>query len=110
MRVWAVVLALAAIVGVFRLGLGLIATLLLSSGAGIALVSPERFNGIRRFASCLERRGLAAHDATDRIVCNKTTGALYFDEDGKGGAAPVEFAILATHPASLGFHDFVVIA
>jgi chromate transporter len=37
MRVWAVVLSAAAIVGMFRLRLGLIATLALSSAAGIAL-------------------------------------------------------------------------
>lgn len=52
----------------------------------------------------------AAHDPTDRIVYNKTTGALYFDKEGIGGAPPVEFAVLTTHPASLNFDDFVMIA
>jgi Ca2+-binding RTX toxin-like protein len=52
----------------------------------------------------------AAADADDRIIYNKTTGALYFDRDGAGGAAAIKFAVLDTHPANLSFHDFVVIA
>jgi hypothetical protein len=40
--------------------------------------------------------GAAAADASDRIVYNKTTGALFYDGDGQGGAAQVQFATLDT--------------
>lgn len=53
----------------------------------------------------------AAHDADDRIVYNTSTGALFYDADGVGGAAAVKFAMLGTgtHP-SIVASDFVVIA
>ncbi|MFN0194726.1 MAG: hypothetical protein ACKVP5_22585, partial [Aestuariivirga sp.] len=41
------------------------------------------------------RIGAAAADATDRIVYNNATGAVYFDADGLGGVAQVQFARLA---------------
>jgi Ca2+-binding RTX toxin-like protein len=52
--------------------------------------------------------GTAAADATDRIVYNSTTGALYFDADGKGGEAQVKFAVMTGLPF-LNALDFVVI-
>ena len=44
-------------------------------------------------------------DATDRIVYNSSTGALYYDADGQGGSAAVQIALIgtATHP-SLGLY------
>jgi Ca2+-binding RTX toxin-like protein len=39
--------------------------------------------------------GPAALDANDRIIYDDATGAVYFDVDGSGGAAAVQFAILA---------------
>ncbi len=40
----------------------------------------------------------AAADASDRIVYNTATGALYFDADGVGGSAATQFAKLSTVP------------
>jgi Ca2+-binding RTX toxin-like protein len=48
-----------------------------------------------------------ALDADDRIIYDKSTGALYYE---KSLAAPaVEFAVLSAHP-HLTFHDFVMVA
>jgi Ca2+-binding RTX toxin-like protein len=52
-----------------------------------------------------------AGDASDRILYNTTTGALYYDRDGTGAAAaPVVFAVLGSgsHPA-LTAADFVIV-
>jgi Ca2+-binding RTX toxin-like protein len=51
-----------------------------------------------------------AQDATDRIVYNTTTGALFFDADGNqaGGVAAVQFAVIDNHVA-LTNADFVVV-
>jgi len=53
----------------------------------------------------------AANDATDRIVYNTTSGALYYDADGLGGQAAVQIATFGTttHP-SLLFSDFQIVA
>ena len=51
--------------------------------------------------------GAAAHDANDRIIYNKATGALSYDADGKGGAAAVQFATLTG--LALTNADFVVV-
>jgi Ca2+-binding RTX toxin-like protein len=50
----------------------------------------------------------SAHDPTDRIVYNTTTGALFYDVDGTGGVAGVQFAVLDNH-AALTNADFVVV-
>ena len=51
--------------------------------------------------------GAAAHDSNDRIVYDKAHGALYWDADGSGQAAAVEFA---TVKAGLGLSavDFII--
>ncbi|HEX3860243.1 MAG TPA: MJ1477/TM1410 family putative glycoside hydrolase [Stellaceae bacterium] len=38
--------------------------------------------------------GSASHDADDRIIYNRTTGALSYDPDGTGAAAATPFAVL----------------
>ena len=44
---------------------------------------------------------LAPEDASDRILYNINTGMLFFDPDGSGGAAAVQFATLSNHAAGL---------
>jgi Ca2+-binding RTX toxin-like protein len=34
----------------------------------------------------------ASHDATDRVLYNQTTGALYYDADGNGSTAAIQLA------------------
>ena len=53
----------------------------------------------------------SAHDASDRIIYDTTTGKLFYDADGIGGAAAVLFATLGegTHP-QLVFSDIAIYA
>lgn len=43
--------------------------------------------------------GAKAHLATDRMIYNQVTGALYYDADGTGASQQVLVATLTTHPA-----------
>lgn len=52
--------------------------------------------------------GAEAHDATDRIIYDDQTGALYFDADGIGGADAQQFVQLAAE-INLTNADFYVI-
>lgn len=52
--------------------------------------------------------GVAATDASDRIIYDEATGTLWFDADGFDAGAAVEFAILTSLP-SLTASDFLVI-
>jgi Ca2+-binding RTX toxin-like protein len=52
--------------------------------------------------------GTAAGDADDRILYDSATGKLYFDIDGTGSVAPVQFAVLDGAPV-ISASDFVVI-
>ncbi len=53
------------------------------------------------------RQGSAAGDADDRIIYDKGTGALFYDPDGTGVVAQVQFARLKAG-TDLGAADFVV--
>jgi Ca2+-binding RTX toxin-like protein len=53
--------------------------------------------------------GTAAADAADRIVYDSATGKLYFDADGTGVKAAVQFAVLSGSP-TISAADFEVIA
>ncbi|MFD1331916.1 M10 family metallopeptidase C-terminal domain-containing protein [Methylopila musalis] len=53
-------------------------------------------------------RGTAAADALDRIIFDAQSGALFFDEDGAGGADQIRFATLGTGVA-LTHADFLVV-
>lgn len=50
----------------------------------------------------------SAQDGTDRIIYNTTSGALYYDADGQGGTAAVQFATLS-NLASVTKDDFLII-
>jgi len=52
--------------------------------------------------------GTEATDEDQRIVYDQTTGNLYYDPDGTGGAAAILFAKLDGHP-TLTASDFTVI-
>lgn len=53
-------------------------------------------------------KGVAAHDSSDRIIYDKKTGALYYDKDGTGAAAPVKIATLSKN-MPVTHKDFFVI-
>jgi len=55
------------------------------------------------------RRGSVAVDDDDRILFNASTGALFYDEDGVGGTAAVQFARIAGLTGTLGFEDFIIV-
>jgi Ca2+-binding RTX toxin-like protein len=52
--------------------------------------------------------GTAAGDADDRIIYNNSTGALFYDADGNGSGAAVQFATLQGAP-TITASDFAVI-
>ena len=52
--------------------------------------------------------GAGAADSSDRIVYNAATGQLFYDSDGNGAAAQIQFAALAPGLA-LSSTDFIVI-
>jgi Ca2+-binding RTX toxin-like protein len=52
--------------------------------------------------------GAAALDANDRIIYDNTNGALYYDNDGAGGNAATQFAVLSPGLALTNL-DFIVV-
>ncbi|MFN0193854.1 MAG: beta strand repeat-containing protein [Aestuariivirga sp.] len=63
--------------------------------------------GLRWLAADTFFVGAAAHDADDRIIYNSDSGALFYDADGLGGAAQVQFASLAAGLAITNMDFFV---
>jgi Ca2+-binding RTX toxin-like protein len=51
--------------------------------------------------------GSKAHDADDRIIYNKSTGALYYDPDGSGSQSAVQFATL-DKSLKMTYKDFII--
>jgi Ca2+-binding RTX toxin-like protein len=62
----------------------------------------------KKFKADMFTTGTKAKDAEDRIVYDKKTGSLYYDQDGTGSKAQVLIATL-TNKAALKYHDFFVI-
>jgi Ca2+-binding RTX toxin-like protein len=52
--------------------------------------------------------GDKAHDASDRIIFDKKSGALYYDSDGTGAAEQVKIAQLS-HNLKITYKDFFVV-
>jgi Ca2+-binding RTX toxin-like protein len=52
--------------------------------------------------------GASAADTSDRFIYNQSTGGLFFDVDGKGGAAQIQVAQLSTGLAMTNNDLFVV--
>jgi len=52
--------------------------------------------------------GSAAADGNDRILYDSHSGALYYDCDGNGSTAQVQFAVVQNH-ATVDQHDFVIV-
>jgi Ca2+-binding RTX toxin-like protein len=54
------------------------------------------------------RLGARATDASDRLIYNQSTGALFFDRDGSGGTAQVQIATLSNR-AAMNRTDIIVV-
>lgn len=52
--------------------------------------------------------GSSARDATDRIIYKQSSGALYYDADGKGGKSAVQIAVFDSRPV-LTVEDFWIV-
>ncbi|MGO4389290.1 cadherin domain-containing protein [Microvirga sp. 2YAF29] len=52
--------------------------------------------------------GTKAHDASDNLIYNKKTGALYYDADGTGAQAQIQIATLSKN-LKMTYKDFFVI-
>ena len=62
----------------------------------------------KKFKSYMFVEGTKAKYAVDRIVYDKKTGALYYDQDGTGSNAQVKIATIS-NKTKLYYHDFFVI-
>jgi Ca2+-binding RTX toxin-like protein len=66
------------------------------------------FSKPKKFKSDMFVQNSKAKDAEDRIVYDKKTGKLYYDQDGTGSKAQVQLATL-TNKVKLSYQDFFVI-
>ena len=67
------------------------------------------FGGYGAIAAGAFNTTSAPLEADDRIIFNKTTGDLFYDADGSGRNAAVQFATLANVTGTMSAKDFVVI-
>ena len=49
----------------------------------------------------------SGHLATDRVIYNTTTGALYYDADGSSSGAAVQIGVVDGHP-TLAYTDVLI--
>ena len=54
-------------------------------------------------------KGTKAHDASDRVIYNPKSGALYYDADGSGNKAAVKIAVLSAKLKGFSYKDFLII-
>ncbi|MBB3020055.1 Ca2+-binding RTX toxin-like protein [Microvirga lupini] len=66
------------------------------------------FSKPKKFKSDMFVEGKKAQDREDRIVYDKKTGNLYYDQDGTGSKAQVKIATIS-NKTKLTYHDFFVI-
>ena len=80
------------------------------SGVDRLLLENDIFIGLTLgvLASSAFSFGKVAREASHRILYDPSSGALFFDADGVGGVAAVQFAVLSGSPA-LAAIDLVVI-
>jgi Ca2+-binding RTX toxin-like protein len=56
--------------------------------------------------------GHNAAKGSHHLIYDQNKGSLWYDADGKGGAAGIKIAQLGTgddHPTNLNFHDFAIV-
>ena len=84
------------------------------SGAGAPKIDYKDVKLLQRYISEKGKivpsrvTGTKAQDREDRIVYDKKTGSLYYDQDGTGSKAQVKIATIV-NKTTLKFDDFFVI-
>jgi subtilisin family serine protease len=78
-------------------------TILLDGAVFAALGSPGTLT------AAAFRAGTEATDTDDRIIYHSASGALFYDADGLGGAAAVQFATLTGVPGVISHAEFLII-
>ncbi len=80
-----------------------------ASGKDKFLLDDDIFTNIApgKLSGSAFHKGTSAADADDRIIYDKKSGALYYDQDGLGGVAQVQFAKLDGGP-KLKASDFTI--
>lgn len=53
-------------------------------------------------------KGTQAHDSSDRIIYDDMTGAIYYDPDGTGSKAAVQFAQVSKN-LKMTYKDFIIL-
>lgn len=64
--------------------------------------------GVLSFGAFLSSAGGIAQDAADRIIYDTDDGGLYYDADGSGSGAAIQFALLSRN-LGLSADDFIII-